>query len=191
MQTDDGDGIAGAQDNCPFDSNASQTNTDAAAAFPWIKDGVGPDGATLGGDACDPDDDNDRCADVNELGANPLLGGDRDPLNPWDFFDVPVPVLRTGDTSGVRSRTVTLSDVIAVLYFVGTSAANPNQTNGNGAIYGSDFNANGITDGQEYDRTIPNSAKPYRSGPPSGAVQIGDAIVALNQVGANCTAPPP
>ena len=65
------------------------------------------------------------------------------------------------------------------------------QTNGNGAIYGSDFNANGITDGQEYDRTIPNSAKPYRSGPPSGAVQIGDAIVALNQVGANCTAPPP
>src|SRR5207247_1464590 len=32
VQTDDGDGVAGAADNCPFDSNASQTNTDAAAA---------------------------------------------------------------------------------------------------------------------------------------------------------------
>src|SRR4029078_12291820 len=75
VQTDDGDGIAGASDNCPFDSNASQTNTDAAAAFPWIKDRGAPDGSTRGGDACDPDDDNDRCPDVNELAANPLVGG--------------------------------------------------------------------------------------------------------------------
>jgi hypothetical protein len=191
VQTDDGDGVAGASDNCPFDSNAAQTNTDAAAAFPWIQDGVGPDGATLGGDACDVDDDNDRCLDVNELSANALIGGDRDTLNPWDFFDVPVPVLRPADTSGTRSRTVTLSDVIAVLFYVGTSAANPNQANGNAVIYGSDLNANGVTDGQEYDRTIPNSAKPYRSGPPNGAVTIGDAIVGLQQVGANCTVSPP
>ncbi len=36
-----------------------------------------------------------------------------------------------------------------------------------------------------------DNAKPYRSGPLSGAVQIGDAIVALQQVGANCTVGPP
>ena len=189
--TDDGDGVLNASDNCPFDSNAPQTNTDAAPAFPWIKDGVGPDGATLGGDACDADDDNDRCPDVNELSANPLLGGDRDPLNPWDFFDTPEPVLTSSATMGTRSHTVSLADVIGVLFYIGTSAANPSQQNANHVIYGSDLNANGIPDGQEYDRTIPNAAKLYRSGPPNGAVQIGDAIAALDQVGANCINPPP
>src|SRR5438552_1037472 len=62
-----------------------------------------PDGATLGADACDIDNDNDRCPNANELGANPSMGGDRDPQNPWDFFDTPEPVLRSGDTSGTRS----------------------------------------------------------------------------------------
>ncbi len=35
----------------------------------------------------DPDDDNDGCTDVQELGPNPGLGGRRNPHNHWDFYD--------------------------------------------------------------------------------------------------------
>ncbi len=34
------------------------------------------------------DTDGDGCADAREEGSNPTLGGDRDWLNPWDFYDV-------------------------------------------------------------------------------------------------------
>ena len=36
----------------------------------------------------DPDDDNDGCTDVQELGLDETLGGLRYPQNPWDFYDV-------------------------------------------------------------------------------------------------------
>ncbi|MEE8369449.1 MAG: penicillin acylase family protein, partial [Dehalococcoidia bacterium] len=35
--------------------------------------------------------DGDGCTDGQELGADELLGGQRDPTNPWDFYDVPGP----------------------------------------------------------------------------------------------------
>ena len=38
--------------------------------------------------ACDIDDDNDLCIDQEELGPNHQLGGERDPFNYYDFFDV-------------------------------------------------------------------------------------------------------
>jgi len=41
--------------------------------------------------------------------------------------------------------------------------------------------------GRRYDRTPSTVAgQPWRSGAPSGAVSIQDAIVALNQIGDNC-----
>src|SRR5437764_1349835 len=46
------------------------------------------------------DTDGDGCPDVKEAGANALLGGDRDPTNPWDFFDTPEPVLTPSATTG-------------------------------------------------------------------------------------------
>ena len=127
---------------------------------------------------------------MNENGSNPLLGGDRDPHDFWDFFDTPEPVLQPANTTGTRSHTVTIGDVIGVVYYIGTTASSPAQTNANGVMYGSQLNADGLVDGEEYDRTMPDSTKPYRSGPPNGGVTIGDAIVALAQVGANCSAPP-
>ncbi len=133
------------------------------------------------------DTDGDGCRDANELGNVTLTGGNRSPDNQWDFFDTPEPVLRPADTSGVRTHAVTLADVIGVLFYVGTTAAAPNQANASGAKYGTDLNANGMVDGQEYDRTIPDQSHPWRSGPPDGAVTIGDAIVGLQQVGANCS----
>ena len=35
-----------------------------------------------------PDTDGDGCNDVQESGPDETLGGRRDPLNPWDFYDV-------------------------------------------------------------------------------------------------------
>jgi hypothetical protein len=35
-----------------------------------------------------PDTDGDGCSDGAELGTNENLGGQRDPLNSWDFFEV-------------------------------------------------------------------------------------------------------
>jgi hypothetical protein len=133
------------------------------------------------------DADGDGCPDSRELGADWHTGGQRDPNNVWDFFDVPVPPLLPGNTSGVRNKAIGISDVIAILSYIGTSSS-ASQPNANGAIYGSDLNANGVTDGTEYDRTAGGLAgQPWRSGAPSGAVTIADALVELNQVGTNCT----
>ena len=45
------------------------------------------DGDTIA-NGSDPDDDNDGCTDVQELGANEALGGLRNPHSFWDFYDV-------------------------------------------------------------------------------------------------------
>ncbi|MEX2158557.1 MAG: S8 family serine peptidase [Dehalococcoidia bacterium] len=39
-------------------------------------------------DSVDSDDDNDGCTDARELGTNEEAGGRRNPLNPWDFYDI-------------------------------------------------------------------------------------------------------
>jgi hypothetical protein len=136
-----------------------------------------------------PDHDNDGCANGEELSANQLMGGRRDPFDGNDFFDVPAPALKMGVTSGVRNKAVTLVDVGAVLYFVG--AVNNGMPNPGGYDYDSDFNTNSIEDGAEYDRT-PSMimGQPWRSGPPNGAVSLADVGIALAQVGTNCSAAP-
>ena len=44
---------------------------------------------------------------MRELGADPLLGGDRNPADPWDFYDV------TGD------RRIDLNDTLLILEHFG------------------------------------------------------------------------
>ncbi len=134
------------------------------------------------------DSDGDGCPDVRELGADWHTGGQRDPHDPWDFYDVPTPVLLPNSQGGTRSHAVTLADVIAVLAYVGTTESSPNTANSSGAMYGSDLNNNGVPDGQEYDRAASaDSSQPWRSGPPRGFVNIGSAIVGLAQVGTDCS----
>jgi hypothetical protein len=82
VQTDDGDNIDPVTDNCDFDNNPSQSNTDAANT------GLGFPGSDLLGDACDIDDDGDGCADVEETGTDILFGGQRNPLLLYDFYDI-------------------------------------------------------------------------------------------------------
>jgi hypothetical protein len=149
----------------------------------WIADGVGPEGANSGLDVVDINDDNDlSCTDAEELGGNINLGGMRNPLNPWDFADVPAPALPMAGS--VRNGAVSLSDVGAALTWVG--ATNNGGSNVNGRDYDNDDNGNGVEDGAEYDRTPAGAI----SGPPNGAVSLSDVGVVLNQVGDNCTAAP-
>jgi hypothetical protein len=70
----DDDGIEDAVDNCPNDKNANQTNSDgdtfgdACDNCPTVtnQDQKNTDGADDGGNACDLDDDNDFCSDVED-----------------------------------------------------------------------------------------------------------------------------
>jgi parallel beta-helix repeat protein len=134
----------------------------------------------------DPDTDGDGCSDGEEVGLNHLLGGDRDPLSPWDFFDVPTGALTVGSPGGTRNKVVNINDVIAIVFYIGTFNNGPANTNG--VDYDTDLNSNLSKDGREYDRTPSMTVgKPWRSGPPNGAVSINDAIVALNQIGNNCS----
>ena len=60
-----------------------------------------------------PDTDGDGCSDTRELGEIPAAGGDRDPLDPWDFYDV------TGD------RAIDLNDAVAILNAFGAAPQSP------------------------------------------------------------------
>ncbi len=151
VTTDDGDGVAGSADNCDFDSNVSQTNTDAAPLpnpTPVVPDTTVPKSDAFG-DACDADDDNDAVLDTDEpagcngsAALNPL-GADSDgdrvrdgaecamgsaPSNPASR--PPIPSF-ANDTDHD-----TLSDV-----FEGTIGSNPNDP---------DSDDDGINDAIEY-----------------------------------------
>lgn len=150
VTTDDGDGIAGSADNCAFDANPGQTNTDAAPIPnpPKVNDVTVPrsDGS---GDACDPDDDNDgvedgaEAAGCNGSGAlNPTIAdtdGDRvrdgaecalgsDPADAGSKPPVP-PLADDPDRDGLSNT------------FEATIGSNPNDV---------DSDDDGITDGVEY-----------------------------------------
>ena len=83
IKTFDQDAIAQANDNCRFDANDLQTNTDAGNGSGGL---AGFLGADVFGDVCDADDDGDGCTDAQEGGStNPQFGGSRNPLFVWDF----------------------------------------------------------------------------------------------------------
>ena len=88
----------------------------------------------------------------------------------WDFFDVPSPAVSAAQTGGARNKAVSLSDVGAVLAYVGT--VNNGAGNTAGYDYDSDYNLNGSEDGAEYDRSpavIPDM--PWRSSAPNNAAR--------------------
>ena len=153
--------------------------------------------------------DGDGCADASERQRDENLGGDRDEDNPWDFFDVPVPARPDPASNGTRNKAVLLNDVAGVMFYVGTTAANPSLRNGRGVSYGSLKDGdwfNSSTDSrcrypdgcnrcerlggaQVRSDTQPSFRnKPYRSGPPDGAVTLADVSVAMAQVGDSASA---
>jgi hypothetical protein len=139
---------------------------------------------------CVNDTDTDGCADGEETASNITLGGDRNPTSRWDFFDVPAPAMGVGDDgkpvitpASTRNKAVSLQDVGVVLAYVGRSGVS--------IYYTGDYNGDGISDGQHFDRSDSTDlSKPWRLGPPNGAVSLQDVGFVLAQVGHTCTSPP-
>ncbi len=114
--------------------------------------------------------DDDGCADAKEL----LLVPPTDPLDPWDFFSVPVPALFAAQypTTVFRDGTVSTADAEAVFAYFKKGAKTGTTE------YEQDLNLNGIRDGLEYDRSV---LGPGHSGPPDGVVSATDAQLAFAQ----------
>jgi hypothetical protein len=144
-----------------------------------------------GTDPFNTDTDGDGCADGEEVLNTPPFGGDRDPLSPWDFFDVPAPAGPAVGSNGnqiltlasVRDKIVNLSDVGVVLAYVGRSALHPEYTQDN--------NGDGLADGIQLDRTpSPIPGELFHAGPPDGSISLQDVAVAIVQVGHTCLPAP-
>jgi hypothetical protein len=136
----------------------------------------------LGTDPCNPDSDGDNCGDGQEtpIGFNPL--------NRYDFFDVPVPANPDPTPNGPRDKAIVISDVLALIFYVGTFDGDSGSPNANGVSYDSNKMGPGTKAGRDYDRRPgPAPNPPWDAGPPDGAVSIQDALVALAQVGVACT----
>jgi hypothetical protein len=130
------------------------------------------------------DSDGDGCTDAEELGPDKALGGQRDPLNPWDFYDVPYPSHTSSGGAGTKDQDIGITtDVIALLDYAG--AVNT----GSDPRYNVDLDGNTVMDGIEYDRTDRNPT-PW-SGVPDGGIGITTDIVAiLAQSGHRCAPAP-
>ncbi len=105
-----------------------------------------------------PDTDGDGCTDAQETGTDPQKGGDRNPNDPWDFFDV------TGD------RAIDLQDALAILDLFGLQ---PDQ-DGYDVAYD-----RMITDPQKPWRTAPASGA-------SLGIDLQDALINLQSFGHSC-----
>jgi hypothetical protein len=138
---------------------------------------------------CLPDTDGDRCADLREF----LMGFH--PIDPSDFFSVPAPAQPDTDPNGPKDEVVTMKDVLAVLWYVGTFEGDGGSPNTNGVAYDTVKGscpvpfADGATqrEGLCYDRSpSPAPNPPWDAGPPNGAVNMSDVLAVLAQVGLDC-----
>jgi len=150
---DDNDTINDTVDNCRLVPNLNQADGDA-------------DGA---GDVCDPfpgipDGDSDGCLDGEELGIDHGLGGQRNPADFWDFYDV----------NGTKS--VGLADTLLILAHFGHAAT------------GSDGVP--LTDHNLLDRYIPNVAEGWRTAESNTGIGLADALANLRSFGDSCAGPP-
>lgn len=145
-----------------------------------------PDGAEViaGTDPLNPDTDGDNCDDGRELGPFHGAGGERNPLDPYDFYDVPVPALRLSP-AGARDKGVGITtDLLALMAYSGITSSHPD--------YLADYDGNGVADGLQYDRrpsVLPTM--PWRSGPPDGGIgATTDMVAMLAQSGNDCGSMP-
>jgi len=102
------------------------------------------------------DTDGDGCTDEQENGADPILGGQRDYLNQWDFYDV------AGMAGIGPDGTIDLAnDILAVVqHYAPTGSAPYNVALDRGPIFGED---------------------PWDRGPPDGVIDLPNDILGVIQ----------
>ncbi len=118
------------------------------------------------------DSDNDGCTDVEERGPDEILGGRRDYLNFWDFFDPN------------RDGAVGLLDFLAVLRHFGTvgdpSTLDPDAPEPPVGEYWVLADRGGQSPGGD----------PWDELPANGSIGLADFLSVLRQLGHTCAAPP-
>jgi len=118
------------------------------------------------------DTDLDGCSDVEEGGTDPGLGGMRDYLDPWDFFD----------TNGDKVINL-FGDIFGAAMFFGADADTLNPPSGAGLELEPDGYAT------RFDRSGASSIAGL--GPPDGVIGLFvDIFGVADQFGHDCTAPP-
>jgi len=122
-------------------------------------DGLSDENEVLlyGTDPTNRDTDGDGCRDGREVGSDPTQGGQRDPLNPWDYFN---------PTHDGTNRS---DDITAVVM-----------------KYGHDQGVFGDYD-VRYDRTALMGGHPWQFGPPDGTIRTADISAAVRSYGHDCS----
>jgi hypothetical protein len=181
----DGDFIDDAVDLDDDNDGLGDMSDIAAGCSPMMADTDG-DGlsdyaevVTLGTNCALIDTDLDGCADSEEPGPDETLGGLRDPLNFWDFFDV---WQQTAPGSGiwVRDQVVDVDEIFAIvarIFTVGVPG-DPLIAPAAKTTYHSD-----------YDRTFAGP-DPWDLGPADGVIAIDEIFWAAAQFAHGCAAPP-
>jgi uncharacterized repeat protein (TIGR01451 family) len=123
---------------------------------------------TIVGD--NPDADGDGCSNQEELGSNQLLGGQREPANPWDFFDVPA------GNPPEKNKVIDLDDAFGVLAKFG-------------AVIGDPIPGAPPYD-EAFDRTAPPPERPWATQAPEGGIDLDEFFWSLGSFGHSCYAPP-
>jgi hypothetical protein len=118
-----------------------------------------------------PDADGDGCTDAQEAGPNHSTGGQRDPLNYWDFYDVGTnrgPSSAPGDEDFTKDHKVNFQDTLIILDHFGHDG----------------------TDGHDHDldRNVADASMPWRSseGLPGDSVTLTDVLNVNKSFGDQC-----
>jgi hypothetical protein len=117
------------------------------------------------------DADLDGCSEKQELGSQPALGGQRDPLSFWDFFDQWI--------AASRDRAITGGDIGAVIARFGSTGDpddEPLVPPGSGTGYHTNADRGGAIPGQ----------RAWNLQPPNGTISGGDIAAIVAQFGHSC-----
>ena len=129
------------------------------------------------------DTDQDGCADGEEVGSNVSLGGQRDPLSFWDFFDVPV-------AGSPRNQRVDAFDISAVVLRFG-AFVQPPPTKEEALDQALTLPPDMTSYHAAFDRGGPIPGENlWNLLPPDGAINAFDIGAVVVQFGHTCSAPP-
>ena len=182
----DGDGLLDFEEALTIGTDRFDPDTDGGGAPDGVDYAIGDpfdpgdDTAVLEGDA-----DGDGCANGGEAGPNAELGGQRDVLNPWDFFDVWTPVL--GNPGWERNHSIDLlGDIFGVALRFGTSRGSP-PSEAEAVAEAAVPPADSSSYHAAFDRGVQVGPNAWDAGPPDGSIDLFNDIFRIAvQFGHDC-----